>query len=71
MDSNHWVGSAIIGNSSSNSVVDENTKVWNTDNLVRLSHVVRTIMPFDLLRFQFVIDASIIPSLPTGNPHGT
>ena len=47
MDSNHWVGSAIIGNSSSNSVVDENTKVWNTDNLVRLSHVVRTIMPFD------------------------
>ena len=26
---------------------------------------------FDLPRFQFVIDASIIPSLPTGNPHGT
>lgn len=36
MDSNHWVGSAIIGNSSSNSVVDQNTKVWTTNNLVAL-----------------------------------
>ncbi|KAJ3557036.1 hypothetical protein NM688_g1692 [Phlebia brevispora] len=51
MDSNHWIGSASIGNSSSNSVVDENVKVWGTNNL-------------------FIIDASIIPSLPTGNPHG-
>nr|AGE45679.1 cellobiose dehydrogenase [Phlebia lindtneri]AGE97206.1 cellobiose dehydrogenase [Phlebia lindtneri] len=51
MNSNHWVGSNKIGTSSSNSVVDENTKVWNTNNL-------------------FVVDASIVPSLPMGNPHG-
>ncbi|CEL59822.1 Cellobiose dehydrogenase OS=Phanerochaete chrysosporium GN=CDH-1 PE=1 SV=1 [Rhizoctonia solani AG-1 IB] len=31
--SNHWVGSTKIGTSSSNSVVDANTKVWNTNNL--------------------------------------
>ncbi|EIW75667.1 cellobiose dehydrogenase [Coniophora puteana RWD-64-598 SS2] len=51
MDSNHWVGSAKIGSDPSSAVVDENTKVFNTDNL-------------------FVVDASIIPKLPTGNPHG-
>ena len=51
MNSNHWVGSNTIGTSSSNAVVDENTKVFNTDNL-------------------FIVDASIIPSLPMGNPHG-
>ncbi|KAG6873702.1 hypothetical protein C0995_012164 [Termitomyces sp. Mi166 len=44
--SNHWVGSASIG-----SVVDENAKVFNTDNL-------------------FVVDASVVPQLPMGNPHG-
>ncbi|KAJ1308933.1 hypothetical protein OPQ81_004617 [Rhizoctonia solani] len=31
--SNHWIGSTKIGTSSSNSVVDTNTKVWNTNNL--------------------------------------
>lgn len=51
MNSNHWVGSAKIGTSSSSAVVDQNAKVFNTDNL-------------------FVVDASIIPSLPMGNPHG-
>ncbi|KAI1798304.1 cellobiose dehydrogenase [Ganoderma leucocontextum] len=51
MCSNHWVGSAKIGTSASNAVIDENAKVFNTDNL-------------------FVVDASIIPSLPMGNPHG-
>ncbi|KAI0055786.1 cellobiose dehydrogenase [Artomyces pyxidatus] len=51
MDSNHWVGSAKIGTSSANAVVDTNTKVFNTNNL-------------------FVADASLIPALPTGNPHG-
>ncbi|PIL27426.1 hypothetical protein GSI_10574 [Ganoderma sinense ZZ0214-1] len=51
MCSNHWVGSAKIGTSSSNAVIDENAKVFNTDNL-------------------FIVDASIIPSLPMGNPHG-
>ncbi|KAM5531153.1 hypothetical protein V8D89_015174 [Ganoderma adspersum] len=51
MCSNHWVGSAKIGTSSSSAVVDENAKVFNTDNL-------------------FIVDASIIPSLPMGNPHG-
>jgi cellobiose dehydrogenase (acceptor) len=51
MGSNHWMGSASIGSSASTSVVDENTKVWHTDNL-------------------FVIDASIMPGLPMGNPHG-
>ena len=34
MCSNHWVGSAKIGSSASNAVVDENTKVFNTNNLV-------------------------------------
>ncbi|KAG8929895.1 hypothetical protein FRC02_004902 [Tulasnella sp. 418] len=33
MNSNHWVGSCKIGTSSSSSVVDANTKVWNTNNL--------------------------------------
>ncbi|KAF7760214.1 CAZyme family AA8 [Agaricus bisporus var. burnettii] len=33
MGSNHWMGSAIMGSSASNSVVDQNTKVWRTDNL--------------------------------------
>ena len=51
MNSNHWVGSNTIGTSPSSAVVDENTKVFNTDNL-------------------FIVDASIIPSLPMGNPHG-
>ncbi|ETW75429.1 cellobiose dehydrogenase 1 [Heterobasidion irregulare TC 32-1] len=51
MDSNHWVGSAKIGTSASNAVVDSNVKVFGTDNL-------------------FVTDASIVPSLPIGNPHG-
>ncbi|PFH51659.1 hypothetical protein AMATHDRAFT_58825 [Amanita thiersii Skay4041] len=46
MNSNHWVGSCSILK-----VVDENVKVYNTNNL-------------------FIIDASIIPSLPMGNPHG-
>ena len=51
MDSNHWVGSAKIGTSASNAVVDSNVKVFGTYNL-------------------FVTDASIVPSLPIGNPHG-
>jgi len=46
LNSNHWVGSNSIGN-----VVDENTKVFNTNNL-------------------FVVDASIVPQMPMGNPHG-
>ncbi|OJT10842.1 Cellobiose dehydrogenase [Trametes pubescens] len=51
MCSNHWVGAAKMGTSSSTAVVDENAKVFNTDNL-------------------FIVDASIIPSLPIGNPQG-
>ncbi|KAJ7853534.1 cellobiose dehydrogenase [Mycena olivaceomarginata] len=50
MDSNHWVGSNIIG-PAGKAVVDVNTKVYNTNNL-------------------FVVDASIVPTLPFGNPHG-
>ncbi|KAJ6567724.1 cellobiose dehydrogenase [Mycena vulgaris] len=50
MNSNHWIGSNIIG-TAGKAVVDVNTKVFNTNNL-------------------FVVDASIIPSLPYGNPHG-
>ncbi|KAG8683270.1 hypothetical protein FRC09_016182, partial [Ceratobasidium sp. 395] len=49
--SNHWTGSTKIGTSSSSSVVDTNTKVWNTNNL-------------------FVVDAGILPGMPTGNPTG-
>jgi cellobiose dehydrogenase (acceptor) len=33
MDSNHWVGSNKIGANSSVGVVDENVKVFGTDNL--------------------------------------
>ncbi|KAJ3567245.1 hypothetical protein NP233_g6489 [Leucocoprinus birnbaumii] len=51
MGLNHWLGSCSMGSSASNSVVDQNTKVWNTNNL-------------------FVIDASIMPGMPMGNPHG-
>ncbi|KAG7094173.1 substrate-specific activator of APC-dependent proteolysis [Marasmius oreades] len=51
MNSNHWVGPCSIGNSQSNAVVDQNTKVFGTDNL-------------------FVLDASILPAIPMGNPHG-
>ncbi|KAF8596985.1 cellobiose dehydrogenase [Ceratobasidium sp. AG-I] len=49
--SNHWTGSTKIGTSSSSSVVDSNTKVWNTNNL-------------------FVVDAGIMPGMPTANPQG-
>ncbi|KAK1231893.1 substrate-specific activator of APC-dependent proteolysis [Marasmius sp. AFHP31] len=52
LNSNHWVGPCSLGSSSSKAVVDENTKVFNTNNL-------------------FVIDASILPVIPMGNPHGT
>ncbi len=38
MNSNHWVSTNIIGNSSTNAVVDANTKVFNTNNLVRAPH---------------------------------
>ncbi|KAF8066822.1 cellobiose dehydrogenase [Lyophyllum atratum] len=50
LNSNHWVGSNTIG-VSGKAVVDENTKVFNTNNL-------------------FIVDASIIPQMPMGNPHG-
>ncbi|KAF7377697.1 Cellobiose dehydrogenase [Mycena sanguinolenta] len=50
MDSNHWIGSNIIG-PQGKAVVDVNTKVYGTNNL-------------------FVVDASIVPTLPFGNPHG-
>lgn len=47
LNSNHWVGSNSILQ-----VVDENTKVYHTNNL-------------------FIVDASIMPALPMGNPHGS
>jgi len=50
LNSNHWVGSNTIG-TAGKAVVDENAKVFNTNNL-------------------FVVDASIIPQMPMGNPHG-
>lgn len=34
MDSNHWVSTTTIGNSSANAVVDANVKVFGTNNLV-------------------------------------
>lgn len=67
MNSNHWVGSCSIG-----SVVDENTKVKNTNNLFIIdasivsdcgflfSMVVRSIFTF----------YDQVPALPMGNPHG-
>ncbi|KAF8657601.1 hypothetical protein AX16_002182 [Volvariella volvacea WC 439] len=51
LGSNHWVGSCIMG-TQGRAVVDQNTKVFGTNNL-------------------FVIDASIIPSMPMSNPHAT
>ena len=36
MCSNHWLGSAKIGANSSVAVVDENAKVFDTDNLVSI-----------------------------------
>jgi cellobiose dehydrogenase (acceptor) len=36
--SNHWVGSTVLGTNASVAVVDENLKVFGTDNLVRFSH---------------------------------
>ena len=71
MCSNHWVGAAKIGTSSSNAVVDENAKVFNTDNLVSTMHGRSVYIATDGRGIgQFVVDASIIPSLPIGNPHG-
>ncbi|KAJ8508326.1 hypothetical protein ONZ45_g9386 [Pleurotus djamor] len=52
MNSNHWIGANRIAASASDGVVDQNTKVFGTDNL-------------------FVVDASILASMPMGNPQGT
>ena len=71
MDSNHWVSSTSIGLNSTTAVVDENVKVFNTNNLVRPQS--KTIARAQGLNFvfpQFIVDAGIIPHLPTGNPHG-
>jgi cellobiose dehydrogenase (acceptor) len=70
MDSNHWVGSAKIGTSASTAVVDSNVKVFNTNNLVS-THLL-TVPDFTVVAepVQFIVDASIIPALPIGNPHG-
>ena len=47
MCSNHWVGSAKIGTSSSTAVTDENAKVFDTDNLASIRRVVLTLVPPD------------------------
>lgn len=70
MCSNHWVGAAKIGTSPSTAVVDENAKVFNTDNLVRFPALFRLVPTADVSFLQFIVDASIIPSLPVGNPQG-
>ncbi len=71
MCSNHWVGSAKIGTSSSSAVIDENAKVFNTDNLVRIQPSCYLSLSISHTSVsQFIVDASIIPSLPMGNPHG-
>lgn len=72
MCSNHWVGAAKMGTSSSTAVVDENAKVFNTDNLVSAvaPHFRRARALTKLTFVQFIVDASIIPSLPIGNPQG-
>jgi hypothetical protein len=44
MNSNHWVGSTAIGTSASNGVVDENLKVFGTNNLVSVQFVVVVLM---------------------------
>lgn len=71
MNSNHWVGSNKIGSNSSVAVVDENAKVFGTNNLVCLPPLaLKGITELTFVGSQFIVDASIIPSLPVGNPHG-
>jgi cellobiose dehydrogenase (acceptor) len=65
MNSNHWVGSCTV-----DSVVDENTKVKNTNNLFVID---ASIVRVSVLGVRFVsvsLTFRQVPSLPMGNPHG-
>ena len=53
MDSNHWVGSNRIAANSTAGVVDENTKVFNTNNLVRTLLVMK----------RFSVQVLIVPAI--------
>jgi hypothetical protein len=69
MNSDHWVGSNKIGLSPSEAVVDANTKVYNTNNLV--SHVVSTLLhvPLIILPSQIVCCRRINrPGVARGQP---
>lgn len=65
--SNHWTGSTKIGTSWTNSVVDSNTKVWNTSEYLCHEYQRQT---NSVLANLFIVDAGIFPGMPTGNPTG-
>lgn len=68
--SNHWTGSTKMGTSSSNSVVDSNAKVWNTSESCLSKHGETKFADNSSTDNLFVVDAGIIPGMPTGNTQG-
>ncbi|QRV93703.1 GMC oxidoreductase [Ceratobasidium sp. AG-Ba] len=68
--SSHWVGSTKIGTSPSNSVVDQNTRVWNTGQSI-LAYEESLDPQYCKSDNLHIVDAGIYPSVATGNPMGS